>query len=208
MLHNRRQTATVLGLRPDPRYRDSTLRDCPHKATRKHYNSLIYKEKERAGRKPGSVEDNHSSGTAVADCLMQPTREPAQARSWSRGPACSPIWSCSRRGLPCRGVLPPARCALTAPFHPYRIAPAVYFLWHFPWARALQALPGALPDGARTFLHRPLRGCGDCLADSHFLIPKREPESYRIRPYRIRIYPPSGPAFAGTRPCGYRQKCR
>ncbi len=32
----------------------------------------------------------------------------------------SPIWSCSRRGLPCRGVLPPARCALTAPFHPYR----------------------------------------------------------------------------------------
>ena len=30
--------------------------------------------------------------------------------------------------------------------------PAVYFLWHFPWARALQALPGALPDEARTFL--------------------------------------------------------
>jgi hypothetical protein len=31
--------------------------------------------------------------------------------------------------------LPEARCALTAPFHPYRspegIA-AVYFLWHFP----------------------------------------------------------------------------
>jgi len=34
-------------------------------------------------------------------------------------------------------------------------SPAVYFLWHFPWARALQALPGALPDGARTFLRRP-----------------------------------------------------
>ena len=33
--------------------------------------------------------------------------------------ACFPIWSCSRRGLPCRRVLPPARCALTAPFHPY-----------------------------------------------------------------------------------------
>jgi len=32
----------------------------------------------------------------------------------------SSIWSCSRWGLPCRGVLPPARCALTAPFHPYR----------------------------------------------------------------------------------------
>ena len=31
-----------------------------------------------------------------------------------------PIWSCSGWGLPCRGVLPPARCALTAPFHPCR----------------------------------------------------------------------------------------
>jgi hypothetical protein len=31
-----------------------------------------------------------------------------------------PIWSCSRWGLPCRRVLPPARCALTAPFHPCR----------------------------------------------------------------------------------------
>ena len=29
---------------------------------------------------------------------------------------------------------------------------AVYFLLHFPWARAPQALPGAVPCGARTFL--------------------------------------------------------
>src|SRR4029077_16851752 len=29
------------------------------------------------------------------------------------------IRSCSGWGLPCRRVLPPARCALTAPFHPY-----------------------------------------------------------------------------------------
>ncbi len=29
---------------------------------------------------------------------------------------------------------------------------AVSFLWHFPWARAPQALPGTLPAGARTFL--------------------------------------------------------
>ena len=34
--------------------------------------------------------------------------------------ACPPIWPCSKRGLPCRRVLPPTRCALTAPFHPYR----------------------------------------------------------------------------------------
>src|SRR3989440_5315550 len=31
-----------------------------------------------------------------------------------------PIWPCSRWGLPCRRVLPPTRCALTAPFHPCR----------------------------------------------------------------------------------------
>jgi hypothetical protein len=75
--------------------------------------------------------------------------------------ACSPIWSCSRRGLPCHRVLPPARCALTAPFHPYRpnhpwwveVGLAVCFLLHFPWAHAPQGLPGALPVGARTFLH-------------------------------------------------------
>ena len=33
-----------------------------------------------------------------------------------------PIWSCSRWGLPCHQVLPLMRCALTAPFHPYRLA--------------------------------------------------------------------------------------
>src|SRR5262245_24578331 len=32
--------------------------------------------------------------------------------------AAFPIWPCSRWGLPCRRVLPPTRCALTAPFHP------------------------------------------------------------------------------------------
>jgi len=64
----------------------------------------------------------------------------------------SPIWSCSGRGLPCRERLPVARCALTAPFHPYQPKLAVYFLWHFPWAHAPQALPGALSEGARTFL--------------------------------------------------------
>jgi len=63
--------------------------------------------------KPGSVEGNHSSGTAVTGSLKRPTRK-------RRGPRhCFPIWSCSRWGLPSRSVLPPARCALTAPFHPY-----------------------------------------------------------------------------------------
>ena len=34
-----------------------------------------------------------------------------------------PIRSCSRWGLPCRRALPPARWALTPPFHPYPHAP-------------------------------------------------------------------------------------
>ena len=49
-------------------------------------------------------------------------------------------------------LLPTTRCALTTPFHPYRIIfaraknyEAVYFLWHLPLAHASQVLPGTLP---------------------------------------------------------------
>ena len=75
------------------------------------------------------------------------------------GRACrSPIWSCSGWGLPChrcyhrRGALLPHLFTLT------RARRAVCFLWHFPWARAPQALPGTLPCGARTFLPAARRG--------------------------------------------------
>ena len=47
-----------------------------------------------------------------------------------------------------------------------RRAWAVCFLLHFPWAHAPQALPGASPCGARTFLRFRLEN-GGCLADSH-----------------------------------------
>ena len=83
---------------------------------------------------------------------------------------------------------PTARCALTAPFHPYRgnaerrkrinaetgdvpcsyfyvstflrfcVSPAVSFLWHFPSARAGLALPTTVPCPVRTFL--PEEGTG------------------------------------------------
>ncbi len=36
-----------------------------------------------------------------------------------------PIWSCSEWGLPSPRLLPAARCALTAPFHPYRTTEVV-----------------------------------------------------------------------------------
>ena len=64
--------------------------------------------------KPGSVVDSHSSGTSVTASLKQPTRIRCGPHQWI------PIWSCSEWGLPCRSLLPVARCALTAPFHPYR----------------------------------------------------------------------------------------
>jgi len=74
-------------------------------------------EKWEPAGKPGSVVGNHSSGSAVTGSLKRPTRK-------RRGPRHRfPIWSCSRWGLPSRSVLPPARCALTAPFHPY---PAIH----------------------------------------------------------------------------------
>ena len=63
--------------------------------------------------KPGSVLSNHSSRARVTTGLKQPTRI-------RRGPRQRiPIWSCSERGLQCHKLLPVARCALTAPFHPY-----------------------------------------------------------------------------------------
>ncbi len=91
----------------------------------------------------------------------------------------SPIWSCSRRGLPCRGVLPPARCALTAPFHPYRRISAGGIF-------SVALSMGSRPPGVTW---RPARWSPDfpprseiidhsgCLADSHFLEPRIIPNS-------------------------------
>ena len=114
--------------------------------------------------KPGSVEGNHSSGTRVAASLERPTRKRVRSTAApSRAPL--PYLALLQVGFTVPPVLPPARCALTAPFHPCRPAPmrartwAVCSLLHFPWARAPQALPGTSSAGARTFLH-PLRPCG------------------------------------------------
>ena len=66
--------------------------------------------------------DDHSSGPCVAAWFSRPTR--VRARGWARTPdqvrgRCTPIRSCSRRGLPCRlpygrrGGLLPHRFTLT-----------------------------------------------------------------------------------------------
>ena len=63
-----------------------------------------------------------------------------------------------------RGALLPHPFTLTVNVKPT----AVYFLLHFPWAFAPQALPGTAPYGARTFLPslRRIKATGDCPADS------------------------------------------
>src|SRR5690606_27406384 len=66
---------------------------------------------------------NHSSRSRVTAALEQPTRKKRGTHACApplRVCADFPIWPCSRWGLPCRRVLPPTRCALTAPFHPYQ----------------------------------------------------------------------------------------
>ena len=148
-----RQTATVLGLRQFRQRAEHGSRSGPILAWFLHYNLLIYKEKERAGRKPGSVVDNHSSGTAVTDCLKQPTRE--SVRNRRRAEALLPYLVLLRAGFTVPRAVASRAVRSYRTFSPLPAKLAVYFLWHFPWVRTLQALPGALPDGARTFLRIP-----------------------------------------------------
>ena len=69
--------------------------------------------------KPGSVENSHSSGMHIAMHLERPTQKPY-------GPYVVTCVTTSLFGLASSGVyhrrdtLPYTRCALTAPFHPYR----------------------------------------------------------------------------------------
>ncbi len=74
-------------------------------------------------------------------------------------PPLVPYLALLRVGFTVRPLLPAARCALTAPFHPClcrtRRPSAVCSLWHFPSPRGARALPGTLPCGARTFLRKP-----------------------------------------------------
>ena len=63
-------------------------------------------------------------------------------------------------------ALPQARCALTAPFHPYRgntqRAAAVCSLWHFPWGRPRRTLSGTVCPWSPDFPpRRPFGPCRD-----------------------------------------------
>jgi hypothetical protein len=107
-------------------------------------------------RKPNSVRCGHSSRRSVTACAHQrPTRRsrqllkppcrigPMRSRRLALGPGFPPYLVLLRVGFTLPPALLPARCALTAPFHPYRFAQdnskglphavaAVCFLWHWP----------------------------------------------------------------------------
>ena len=69
--------------------------------------------------KPGSVEDSHSSRARVTTRFKQPTRERVRAAPCDVRRV-SPYLVLLRVGFSLPPLLPTARCALTAPFHPYR----------------------------------------------------------------------------------------
>ena len=103
--------------------------------------------------------DGHSSGTIVADRLEQPTR----ATRAGNAPA-----TVARRHRPYSVLLPvgfavprplpAARCALTAPFHPYPskrggLARRFAFCGTVPGVAPAGRYPAPCFHGARTFLH-------------------------------------------------------
>ena len=119
--------------------------------------------------KPGSVQrarallDGHSSGTPVAKRLVQSTRAGTSGRvlrhRWP-GPHARPYLILLPVGFALPLLLPEARCALTAPFHPYlRVAPlAVCFLWHFPWGCPRRPLAATVSSWSPDFPRRTRRG--------------------------------------------------
>ena len=92
-------------------------------ATWPNVNSLVgfinHKTKSQTVCKPGSVPrilrgGSHSSGMIVANHLTRHTRGAGQ-----RQPMRAPYLVLLQAGFTLPAMLPPPRCALTAPFHPY-----------------------------------------------------------------------------------------
>ena len=67
--------------------------------------------------------DGHSSGPAVADGLKQPTRTARGEKPWDLAVPRDPYSALLQAGLAVPPTLPPARWALTPPFHPYPQGP-------------------------------------------------------------------------------------
>jgi hypothetical protein len=153
--------------------------DARHAARRGGARVVGGKKRESAG-KPGSVVGNHSSGMHVAVHLERPTRERARAARCHRNVSSSgpfPYLVLLRAGFAVPRLLPGARCALTAPFHPCQpranpmlrrfafcctfrgLAPPRRYLAPYPMEPGLSS-PATERDESRP------EPRGDCLADS------------------------------------------
>ena len=96
----------------------------PNSFSTQHSTFSIVRSSAVAGRKPNSVpaltpcgattDDNHSSSPAITGGIQRPTR-----RLRTGSPITPPYLALLRAGFCLPPVLPRARCALTAPFHPY-----------------------------------------------------------------------------------------
>ena len=112
--------------------------------------SITTENKIELADKPGSVEDNHSSGINVTAYLKRPTRSQRGSRLMGT------YLVLLRVGFTMPLLLPVTRCALTAPFHPYlcfkkshrrsalcctfrRLTPPRCYLAHYPMEPGLSS---------------------------------------------------------------------
>ena len=104
--------------------------------------------------------DGYSSGTPVAGRLVRHTRTTARKHTRGLESTGRPYSVLLLVGFTMPPPSPGARCALTAPFHPYLPTPkrckAVCFLWHFPWGRPRRPLTGTVSPWSPDF-PRPRR---------------------------------------------------
>ena len=90
-------------------------------------------------------------------------RKPTWHRAANRSCLATPIWSCSRWGLPCHACCQ-ARGALLP--HPFTLARdacalrAVCFLWHFPWGCPRRPLAATVLPWSPDFPPAQLYPCG------------------------------------------------
>jgi hypothetical protein len=101
--------------------------------------------------------DGHSSWTPVARRLQQPTRTAGSDTTLkSRRTSCRPYSVLLPVGFAVPSALPPARCALTAPFHPCRgqrnASRRFVLCGTFPRLTPAGRYPAPFVRGARTFL--------------------------------------------------------
>ena len=148
-----------------PRIPPKRLKNCRGQRSRKI---------QQAACKPNFVEDDHSSRRRITASAHSDLPAGLAHRAGTRAAACAatlPAYLVLLRvGFTMPPTLQPKRCALTAPFHPYRILAdaAVSSLWHLP-SRSLDA---PVPDVIR---HTALRSSDFPLLENFAAFQQRSP---------------------------------